>query len=90
MLLAAEDLKSGLREESLSITGLKAILAERLVKYFQEDIITKDGERLRRPSGKQLRSMLRIYSRVRNCSIQYEYVKTSAGVAEWIARCKPE
>ena len=90
MLLTVEGLKSGLREESLSVTGLKTALVERLVVRFQEDIIGKDGVRLRRPSGKQLRYMLWINSRVRNCSIQYGDVKTSAGAAEWIAQYKPE
>ena len=82
MLLTVEGLKSGLREESLSVTGLKTVLVERLVRHFQDDIIGKDGVRLRRPSGKQLRYTLWINSRVRNCSIQYEDVKTSAGAAE--------
>ena len=90
MLLTVEGLRKGLRDESLSVTGLKTILVERLVRHFQEDIIGKDGVRLRRPSGKQLRYMLWINSRVRNCSIQYEDVKTSAGAAEWIAQHKPE
>ena len=90
MLLTVEGLKGGLREESLSVTGLKTALVERLVVRFQEDVIGKDGVRLRRPSGKQLRYMLCINSRVRNCSIQYGDVKTSAGAAEWIAQYKPE
>ena len=90
MLLTVEGLRGGLREESLSVTGLKTVLVERLVVRFQEDAIGKDGIRLRRPSGKQLRYMLWINSRVRNCSIQYEHVKTSAGAAEWIAQYKPE
>ena len=90
MLLTVEGLKSGLREESLGVTGLETVLVERLVKHFQEDIIDKDGVRLRRPSGKQLRYMLWINSRVQNCSVHYEHVKTSAGAAERIAQHMPE